>query len=91
MDGVRFYKEKDGNVLAVLYNNTWFSERNRSSGKPETVLSVEAIGAVFFYENSPVASTSTTMDYIHENLTRISEEEARRIHPNLFTYLDQEG
>jgi hypothetical protein len=46
------------------------------------------MGAVMFYPNSPVTSTTIESGYLRNNCKRISEKLAREIHPNLFYYLD---
>ena len=87
MQGIRFYLEHDspahkrrrehnGNVIAI-------APANRC---PDG--SVEAIGAVYFYPNSPVASTAAGWDYLRTRCKRIAEREARQIHPALFERLD---
>jgi hypothetical protein len=48
----------------------------------------EAVGAVLDYPNSPVATTGCVPEYLREQCKRISETEARRIHPELFRFLD---
>jgi hypothetical protein len=91
MKDVRFYAEhstpKDkrarkgnGNVLAT------FSTRYLGRLGPV----VEALGAVSYEPNSPVASTGVSGDHLHRYCRRISEAEARKIHPALFERLDQE-
>jgi len=85
VNGVRFYEEfqshskkhTQGNCIAVLYSNGTFLSGN-----------YDAIGAVYFMPNSPVASTSVGMDYLRLNCKRVSETHAREVHPELFAYLD---
>jgi hypothetical protein len=50
--------------------------------------SVECIGAVFFTRNSECCSCSVSFDYLQKYCKRISEKQAREIHPNLFKYLE---
>lgn len=89
MKGIRFYedlldsrKKSSGNVIAVLVCNGIFF-----SGK---IACYEAIGAIFHYSNSPVAGTSVSLDYLRAKCKRISEQKARKIHPNLFKRLDNQ-
>jgi len=95
MKGIRFYLEypnrteknkgtrknpgkHSGNVLAVFEDGFWGSNG----------WSYEALGAVNYYEDSSVGSTSVSPDYIREKCKRISERLAREIHPQLFAVLD---
>ena len=48
---------------------------------------VESITPLDFKPNSIVVSGSVSREYLIENTKRISEEKARKIHPNLFKYL----
>lgn len=48
----------------------------------------EGLAAVFLNPNSPVNWGSVSWDYLREKCKRISEAEAREIHPNLFKRLD---
>lgn len=75
MKGVRFYDERDGNVIAV------------STGERCPDGAYEAIGAVYFHPDSPVASTFVSPDHLR-TCKRISETVAREIHPALFQRLD---
>ena len=66
-------------VIAIMPDNKWISNND---------LLYDCIGAVYFERNSPVASTSCSDGYLRLKCKRISESQAREIHPNLFTYLD---
>ena len=91
MKGMRFYldheSEKDkrksrhqGNVTAVIVENgTVYADGD---------LCYDAVGAVFYRPNSPVASTLASCDWIRTCGKLISEQKARSIHPELFRYLD---
>lgn len=91
MKGVRFYLDfespsakrrgkDEGNVTAVFVcNGTYWGG---------ATLCYEGLGAIYYYPNSPVASTSISLDWLHKCAKRISESTARRIHPLLFTRLD---
>ena len=88
MNGLRFYLEhKDkskrqpgGTVVAALVlNGTYWS-----SGR----CCYEAIAALFDQPNSPVAGTGVALDYLRLNCKRISEFNARIVHPALFERLD---
>jgi hypothetical protein len=45
--------------------------------------------AIFDWPNSPVAGTGVSLDYLRQKCKRISEAQARTIHPVLFEWLDQ--
>jgi hypothetical protein len=96
MKGIRFYLEypegenpkkytrknpgkHSGTVLAVLHENSWLRGSEWF---------VEAIGALQDMENSPACGTNVSALYIQENTKRISEEQAREIHPALFWALE---
>ncbi len=98
MKGVRFYLEypnslekrkatrhnlgnHEGNVIAVLDNGNYIS----SGGDP----TADALAAVFYRKNSPIAGTGVSLEYLQERCKRISEATAREIHPQLFIRLDQ--
>lgn len=49
---------------------------------------IEAASAVYMWENSDCAFSEVSQGYIDEKCKRISEEQAREIHPQLFTYLN---
>lgn len=93
MRGIRFYEERygkggryessRGTVIAVAYENSWFSAQGD--------ICYDAIGGVYERPNSPVASVGTSREYLERDCKRISEMEARAIHPALFRYLDQEA
>lgn len=97
MKGYRFYREHDssaqkrrkegnGNVAAVLLDETGRPYYHHGAGSSQLV---EGVGAVFYHANSDVASTSMSLEYLRERCTRVSEAEGRRIHPQLFAYLEQ--
>lgn len=48
----------------------------------------DGIGAIFNTDNSPVSSIVISDSYLNEFCKRISEEQARDIHSELFKYLD---
>ncbi len=92
MQGIRFYLDHEspqakrtnrhqGNVTAVIVENGVYYSGN--------VACYDGIGAVFFRPNSPVASTNVSLDWMHSCGKRISEEQAREIHPELFVCLDK--
>jgi hypothetical protein len=93
MKGYRFYEEFEtnakkrkrisgGNVVALLLD-----ERGRPYWNGTTY---DCISAVYSHPNSGVASTGASPDYLAKNCRRISEEDARRIHPVLFRWLDSD-
>lgn len=91
MDGITFYEEfKDtekassiGTVVAALVANGTSVNR---CGKT----SYDAICSVYAHPNSPVASSTVSLDYLDVFCKPISEAQAREIHPRLFEWLDQE-
>lgn len=93
MKGFRFYLEHDskrdkrkgiheGNCVAVLLDS-------KGSLLFTSSLTVEAIGSVFNTPNSPCAGTAVHRNYLRQYCKRISEKEARKIHPNLFLRLEE--
>lgn len=98
MKGIRFYLEypsaaekrkatraelgnHSGNVIAAFEG----TEAVGRSG-PQ----VDALAAIQDYPNCPVAGTTVSLDYIEERAKRISEAQAREIHPEMFIRLDQD-
>lgn len=96
MNGVKFFLEYEnkseknkgtrknpgnhsGNVVAVLDDTL----KRWNDG-----YSYDGFGGIYYTRNSPVASTSVSPDYLREKCKRISEKQAREIHPNLFGFLD---
>jgi hypothetical protein len=51
---------------------------------------IEGLGSVFDYPNSPVACTAAAPDVMRGLYKRIPEGLARKIHPALFERLDKE-
>lgn len=47
------------------------------------------IAAVFDHPDSGVANTATSREYLQTNCKRISEAVARKVHPQMFAFLDQ--
>lgn len=72
-----------GNCIAVPLD-----ERKNPYWIPGT-MKMDCYGAVFFRENSDCAGSTCHIDYLRENCKRISEAQARLIHPKLFNYLEQ--
>ena len=100
MKGIRFYleypskKEKRkgtrkepgnhlGQVVAVMYENGWWSE---TPGAWHYMY--DCISALTRVPNSVVCGSSVSWGYLDEKCKRISEKQAREIHPNLFIYLE---
>jgi hypothetical protein len=50
---------------------------------------MDAFGGVLDYPNSDVCNTGCYCEYLRERCKRISEAQARQIHPKLFNYLEQ--
>lgn len=91
MQHFRFYQEfsdrarknPTGNVVAAIAGNGAFV----SSGKA----CFEAIVALFDKPDSPVAGSSTSLEYLRTRCKRVSEAKARTIHPRLFERLDRDA
>ena len=100
MKGIQFYLEypnktekhkgtrkslgnHSGNCIAVILN-----ENNRRLWQGNT-LCFDVIGNVFDIPNSSCCFSSASLDYLNENCKRISEQQAKEIHPKLFDYLNQ--
>lgn len=97
MKGIRFYLEhnsnKDkrkgnhnGNVFAGFITDGGLFQGTISKGE----VMVEGLGALYFEPNSPVCVTSASLSYLRYNCKRISEQQARQIHPKLFERLENE-
>jgi hypothetical protein len=88
MSGVRFYQEfsdkskrgSTGTIVAALVCNGLYL----SCGK----ICYDAIAGVFDQPNSPVAGTGVAREYLRQKCKRISEANARTIHPALFERFD---
>lgn len=50
----------------------------------------DAFCAAFDRPNSPVCTSTVTPEYLQEYCKKISEKQAREIHPELFKWLDDE-
>lgn len=72
-------RDPSGNVLAVYHPRLI-----TGSG------TIEALGAVTVNANAPVASCSVDKGYLSTKCRLIAEGEARKIHPALFSRLDQD-
>lgn len=68
----------EGNVIAT-FGKSYFG------GNPKPM--IECVSAVFEWPNSAVCSGSASISYIREHCKRVSEAQAREIHPELFDYL----
>lgn len=88
MKGIRFYEEfgeskrrgskrrqSEGNVIATFLENRFGD-------------AIECLSAVYFHNDSPVASGAVALDYLREKCVRVSEAHARQVHPTLFGRLD---
>ena len=67
-----------GNVLAVY--GDWFNI--------DHYYKKECVSSVYDKPNSEVCTSSCDGEYLTTNCKRISEKQAREIHPKLFQYLD---
>lgn len=68
-----------GNCLAV-YGNSFIPG--------DHYVKKECVSSVFDTANSDVCTSSCQLDWLRSNCLRISEQQARKIHPKLFQYLD---
>lgn len=70
-----------GNVIAAdtERENWWLSGKEWM---------ISTISAVQDFPNNPVCGSSASWSYLQQNCKRISEKQAREIHPNLFAVLD---
>ncbi len=91
MKGFQFYlqheskaakrrNEHDGNVVAVYTDLPAYH-----SG---SAWCRESVAGVYDERNSPVCGTGVGIEFLRTQCKRISEAQARRIHPLLFSYLD---
>lgn len=92
MRNIRFYLEHEspshkrkGNHLGTV-----FAAHVHDNGRfvLTTTYFVEGMAAVFNRPDSPVESTAADREYLRKCCKRISEAEAREIHPALFARLD---
>ncbi|MCK5015379.1 MAG: hypothetical protein KAS66_16350 [Candidatus Omnitrophica bacterium] len=94
MKYIRFYQEfsdektkkvPTGNVIAVETDLRGFPNYfNYGGGK----VNAPCVSAIFEEPNSECIGDDVSKQYLQENTKRISEAKARKIHPNLFKYLD---
>ena len=75
-----------GNVIAVstCREQWWLS----ATGDGAKRWMAECFSAVQDIPNNPVCGSSCSFEYLRESCKRISENQAREIHPKLFQYLD---
>lgn len=93
MKGYRFYEEYGNakNKRAGISQGNVFALELDTTGRPiysHDCLTCYGVGAILWSANSPVANCSASPEWLGESCKRISEKEARRIHPVLFDYLD---
>jgi len=70
-----------GSIFARYDSDWWISENNE--------IMIGGAGAIYNQENSPCCSCSASQEYIDDRCKRVSEAIARKVHPNLFRYLEQ--
>jgi hypothetical protein len=103
MKDIRFYAEypegvskrrpvsEATNVIALLIpedgSSEWYSRPNGDGG---SLILGECIAGVFDHADSAVAGTCVARDYLIARAKRVPERVARKIHPQLFAYLDKE-
>lgn len=79
--------EHMGTVIAIPLNDgnyiPWRVQRHGAG----TIAVTDAITSVQFFPNSPVCSSSISIDYLRK-CKHIPEAMAREIHPALFSYLE---
>lgn len=94
MNGYRFYLEYDsprhkrrgehaGNVIALLTESPVFGDI--LAGERYYV----CISGIFGVPNSPVCLGAVSLEKLRQECKRVSEREARRIHPKLFEHISQ--
>ena len=85
MKGFRFYAKRNGSrecfAVYTEVDPLDFFECHGFAG-------YEGLGATFYHENSDVAWTAISVEYLRDNYRRVSEAKAREIHPALFAFLD---
>lgn len=81
---VRFYAEYSDSRKRIPAENVFAA----FTGNGIHNNSYEGLGAIFEWPNSPVACTSASREFLRKKCKRISEAEARAIHPLLFSRLD---
>lgn len=72
-----------GNCIAVD------SDRNSQLEQYRVNLCYPSIQGVFNWKNSDCCSATVSVDYLSNNCKRISEAQAREIHPKLFSYIEE--
>ena len=86
MKNIIFYQEFKNKRKGISAGNVIAADKEiRISAN---TLVRDAIGAVFFTPDSPVATTAVALDYLHSHCKRVNETKAREIHPQLFVRLD---
>jgi hypothetical protein len=90
-------RQGTGNVLALdidpetgrPYGQAQMTWPNGCPGKPgPSVWVMECAAAVLSEPNSPIAGTMVSRDVLSKNYRRITEAQARKIHPAMFAFLD---
>lgn len=85
MKGIRFYEEfankrrgvSAGNVVAIYTEDAYMHQPT-----------LWGLASVYAHPNSVVAGTGVGRDWLRGNCKRVSERQARIIHPALFERLD---
>lgn len=75
-----------GNCLAISVSSYDYYVRTQGKAMFEGVATV--YDRIYDDAPSPLASTAVSVEYLREACKRVSEAEARRIHPELFQWLD---
>jgi|GEM_PF-3420002 len=98
MNGWRFYLEHEtaqdkrkgkhtGNVVAIPVTEHGTPDRNHCFWNDQTYF-IECVAAVLFHADSPACGCSVSVDWLRDVCKRISEQQAREIHPELFKRLE---
>jgi len=90
MKGVRFYEQfqnkrkgvSAGQCVALMLDDHGRPVHN-DDGR-----TLSAVAGVFEHADSPPASTSVSFEFLRTKCKRVTEARARKIHPRLFTMLD---
>ncbi len=90
MKGIRFYQEfedrskrrSSSTIVAVCVCNGLYFRSGKAC--------YEGFVGVFDRLNSPVNFSGVALDYLREKCKRVSETQARTIHPALFERLDHD-
>lgn len=100
MKGYRFYAEFDSHEEKRKWNRAKLQDTNEyrncvavylPTGREQLMLTnnVECASSVFYTPNSACNWGQCNPEYLQVKCIRVSEKLARKLHPELFTYLEQ--